>query len=91
MNVALRPVTPDDDGFLYDLYVSTREDELSLWGWGPAQRDVFLKMQFAGQNAQHSGFENPDHQIILLNDGSNGIPISYVFMSWACTKPLLTL
>ena len=43
MRVTLRPVQPDDDAFLCALYGSTRQDELAAWGWGPAERDAFLR------------------------------------------------
>jgi len=43
---ALRPAAPADEPFLRALYASTREEELALTGWPPAQRDAFLDLQF---------------------------------------------
>lgn len=48
---ALRPVTPQDDELLQRVYASTREQELSVVPWTEAQRDAFLRHQFAAQTA----------------------------------------
>lgn len=46
----LRPITDDDDTFLYHLYASTREDELAVLDWTPQQKEAFLVMQFKAQH-----------------------------------------
>jgi ribosomal protein S18 acetylase RimI-like enzyme len=51
--VALRPVTDADHEFLVRVYGSTREEELSQVSWAPGQRDVFVRMQFAAQDADY--------------------------------------
>ena len=67
MPVSLRPVLPDDDGFLYELFCLTVGDELNKLD--SAQREMVLRMQF---NAQLHGytaeFPKADHQIIMLED-----------------------
>ncbi len=45
-----RPVTPEDDEFLFGLYASTRESELAPLGWDDGQREAFLRQQFAAQS-----------------------------------------
>ena len=40
MNVSLRPVEADDHPFLYELYCSTRQEELAAWGWDAAQTAI---------------------------------------------------
>lgn len=68
MNFSLRPFTRDDQSFLFQLYVSTRQDELLAFGWTTAQQEAFLRMQF---NAQQQWYEmaypGADHQIILVD------------------------
>ena len=67
--LALRPVVPEDEQFLYELYRSTRADEMAAWGWDAAQQDGFLRMQF---RAQQLGYEAEEGQnetkIILFED-----------------------
>jgi len=48
-SVALRPVQPEDDAFLYQVYASTRADEMAITGWTAAQQEDFLQMQFHAQ------------------------------------------
>jgi ribosomal protein S18 acetylase RimI-like enzyme len=50
---ALRPVTPDDRGFLLRVYASTREDELSILGWSEEQKAAFVLQQFEAQDAYY--------------------------------------
>jgi ribosomal protein S18 acetylase RimI-like enzyme len=50
-DITLRPITTDDQAFLYRVYASTREDELAAVDWSDAQKTSFLRMQF---EAQHS-------------------------------------
>jgi ribosomal protein S18 acetylase RimI-like enzyme len=65
--ISLRPVTSEDEAFLFEVYASTRRDEILAWGWDREQQDVFLKMQF---KAQHQSYEledeGTDTKIILL-------------------------
>jgi len=69
MSITLRDALPDDDPFLYEVYASSREQELALVPWTEEQRKAFLLMQC---NAQHSYYraQYPDatHSIILRDD-----------------------
>ena len=49
-DLALRPVEPGDEEFLYRVYASTREAELSLVDWDEAQKAAFLRQQFDAQS-----------------------------------------
>ena len=73
LNISVRPVQKADDTFLYELYATTRADELQAWGWNPAQAAVFLNLQFTAQQ-RHYTFQYPDgtHQIISLDDQPAG-------------------
>jgi ribosomal protein S18 acetylase RimI-like enzyme len=68
MPVTLRPARPEDEPFLYELYRSTRAEEMAAWGLPAAQQEALLKMQF---NAQHQSYKaryvDADHSIILVD------------------------
>lgn len=49
-----RPAAERDDAFLFELYASTRAEELAAWGWSAAQQEPFLRMQWL---AQKRGYE----------------------------------
>jgi len=49
--VELRPVGPRDAEVLYRVYASTRVEELAVTSWDEAQKDAFLRAQFAAQDA----------------------------------------
>jgi ribosomal protein S18 acetylase RimI-like enzyme len=69
MSIALRPVQPDDDPFLFEVYVSTRAEELAAWGWDAAQQEAFLRMQFNVQRQAYGGqYGEFDYSVILFND-----------------------
>jgi ribosomal protein S18 acetylase RimI-like enzyme len=66
--ISFRPITPEDEPFLYELYTSTRLDELATLNWGQSKQDVFLKMQFnAQQNHYQSYLPHANFDIVLLN------------------------
>lgn len=68
-SITLRPMLPDDLEFLYEVYASTRAEELAVTGWDDAQKEQFLRMQF---NAQHKYYQEqfPDaaFQVIEWQD-----------------------
>ena len=53
--VALRPERPGDERLLFDIYASTREEELALTNWDEPTRRAFLNQQF---NAMRQGYRN---------------------------------
>ncbi|HKQ73048.1 MAG TPA: GNAT family N-acetyltransferase [Blastocatellia bacterium] len=73
----LRLVRPEDEAFLCEVYASARAEELALTNWNEAQREAFIKMQFAAQ-LQHyrSRYPEAEHQIILLND----LPVGRIYV-----------
>lgn len=66
--VSVRPITPEDIGFLARLYASTREEELAVLAWSDVEKQAFLLMQF---NAQHRFYQEQYPQarfeIIMLD------------------------
>jgi ribosomal protein S18 acetylase RimI-like enzyme len=65
-SVTLRPVEPDDEPFLYQLYCSTRAEEIAAFGWDAAQQDAFLQLQFRGQQRHYQVQQlDVDSRVIL--------------------------
>lgn len=69
MKISLRASGPEDEGFLYQVYASTRADEVAAFGWNEAQQAAFLRMQFgAQQRAYEWQFPGAEHSVII-SDG----------------------
>lgn len=67
--VTLRPANPDDEPFLYELYCSTREEEMAAWGLDELQKKAFLELQFTARRRHYDiAFSGADHRIILCDD-----------------------
>ena len=67
--LTIRPVTPEDEDFLYRVYTTTREEELAVTGWSEVQKEEFLKQQFSAQHSFYQEhFREAEFHIILLND-----------------------
>jgi ribosomal protein S18 acetylase RimI-like enzyme len=65
--VTLRPEQPADEPFLFEVYASTREEELNLTGWTAAMRNAFLNQQFKAMRQGYAGmFPQGVFSIILL-------------------------
>ena len=71
--IKLRSITEADQEFLFQLYVSSREQEKVLAGWADDQWNAFLRMQFDLQHAQYMrNYENPSFDIITKGDEQVG-------------------
>jgi GNAT superfamily N-acetyltransferase len=78
LSITLRPVRPDDEAFLLEVYASTRADEMALVPWNADQRQAFVRMQFAGQQEHYrTTFPTASHQIIL----SSGRPVGRLYVA----------
>jgi ribosomal protein S18 acetylase RimI-like enzyme len=65
-SVTLRAAVPEDEPFLFNVYASTRADEMAAWGLDAAQQEAFLRMQFRAQQATYGmQYEAADHRIIM--------------------------
>ena len=65
---SLRPAQTDDEGFLFDLYASTREEEIVGAGLDDAQKEMFLRLQFTAQQQHYRAVASfLEHQIILID------------------------
>ena len=66
-DITYRHASPEDESFLFELYASTRTEELNAWGWDTEQQEAFLKMQFHAQQTSYKNqFPNSNYQIILM-------------------------
>ena len=67
--VHLRPVSSDDEDFLFSVYSSTRIDEMALVDWSALQKETFLRMQFNSQYQYYKeNYPGAQYQVILLDD-----------------------
>lgn len=66
-DVGTRPVAPEDDEFLLDVYASTRAEELAPVPWTDEQKRAFLRMQFDAQRGEYfQRFPDADYRVILV-------------------------
>jgi GNAT superfamily N-acetyltransferase len=70
---ALRPSSPDDQDFLFQLYASTRQAEFAALGWGKAQLEPLLRMQFSAQQRWYeTAYAQAEQQIVMLGESPIG-------------------
>ena len=70
--ISVRPEQPQDEAFLYELYASTRREELDAWGWPAEARKAFLTMQFKASQNYRISFPDAEFQIVLLDQVNAG-------------------
>lgn len=72
----LRPATPDDAELLYRVYASTRMEELSVVPWSDAQKDAFLRGQFAAQDTHYRArYDGASYDIVEID----GVPAGRLY------------
>jgi GNAT superfamily N-acetyltransferase len=68
-DVSLRPVGPDDESFITEVYGSTREQELAPVPWSPEQKLAFIRMQHAAQQSHYrKHYPEGEQSVILWGD-----------------------
>lgn len=65
--IELRPIAPEDDGFLLELYASTREQELAQVPFTPEQKAAFLAQQFAAQSRHYAQYPQTSFDLVLVD------------------------
>jgi ribosomal protein S18 acetylase RimI-like enzyme/quercetin dioxygenase-like cupin family protein len=65
--ITVRPEQAQDEKFLFELYASTRQEELDTWGWPEEMRSAFLSLQFKASQAQHQPYPDAEFQIVLVD------------------------
>ena len=72
-SITLRPATEDDQDFLFELFKSSRGDDLRGLGWSDEQIGDFLQMQYeAHQNFLTNDYPGLDEQIVLSDGNAVG-------------------
>lgn len=71
-NLILRSAEPQDEAFLFQVYASTRVEELALVDWSAEQKEAFLRMQFSAQR-QHYLTHYPQAKYSLICRGDEPI------------------
>ena len=74
--VTTRAASPEDDSFLYELFKSVRAPEFASAQLGPAQLEMLLGIQYAGQKMTY-GAQYPDSDRIIQLEGS---PIGRIWL-----------
>ena len=73
MSITLRAAGPDDAAFLFEVYASTRAEEVAQVPWSDEQRQEFLRMQFDAQHTYyHERFPDAAYQVILADGEAVG-------------------
>ena len=68
-SLTLRLVLPEDEQFLYEVYRSTREEELAQITWSEEQLKMFLKMQLnARDQSYRMHYSEIDDRVILFHN-----------------------
>ena len=69
LTIALRPASEEDEPFLYRVYASTREEELSGVPWDDRQKEEFLRFQYRAQNTHYKQHYTGAAFDVILVDG----------------------
>ncbi len=65
----LRPIEDSDLPFLFDLYASTRADEMAMVDWKDEEKQQFLAMQFHAQHTYYQeNYTEATFDVILYQD-----------------------
>ena len=71
--LTLRLAGKDDDLFLYQVYASTRMEEMTQVDWDDEHKELFLQMQSNAQREHYRvHYPNAAYEIIQLNDRQIG-------------------
>ncbi|MEZ5940533.1 MAG: GNAT family N-acetyltransferase [Planctomycetaceae bacterium] len=71
--IVFRPIQDSDQQFLFNLYASTREEELRPVPWSDDDKAAFLKMQFEAQHAHYmKEYSSAAFDVIELDGQSIG-------------------
>jgi len=75
--VTRRPATEQDAPFLFELFQAVRLPDFAQVPMAPAQLDLVMRMQYAGQKHTYGAqFPGPGHDVILVE----GIPAGRIWV-----------
>ena len=79
----LQPAGAEDEAFLFEVYASTRAEELAPVGWSESQRESFLRMQFSAQDKHYrENYPGAEFQIIQMD----GEPVGRLYVHRRATE-----
>ncbi|MFF2886631.1 GNAT family N-acetyltransferase [Paenibacillus sp. NPDC057967] len=68
----------NDQSFQYEVYASTRLEEMKLMGWDEIQQDAFLRMQFMMQQRSYAArYPDESYQIIVYD----GVKVGHLLVA----------
>ena len=66
--ITLRPALPEDQEFLFQVYASTRANEMARVDWDDDQKERFMRMQFDAQDTYYrENYPGYEFQVILVD------------------------
>src|ERR1700682_5902433 len=69
MPITLRDKVAEDESLLFELYASTRAQEMALVSWDEGQRKALLTMQYSAQDSHYrERFPDAKFSVILRDD-----------------------
>lgn len=72
-DITFRLIEESDQTFLFELYASTRKEEVAQTGWSEFEQENFLRQQFLAQHQFYTEqFTSAEFKIILKNNQSIG-------------------
>ncbi len=71
-SITTRPLLPADEEFSYQVYASTRAEEMQLVDWSPEQKEAFLRMQFNAQTTYYRA-SYPHAEYLVIQQGETPI------------------
>ncbi|WP_312110757.1 GNAT family N-acetyltransferase [Brevibacillus reuszeri] len=61
--------TTEEEDFRFQVYASTRQEEVAAWGWDMTQQKAFLRMQFEMQQKSYRlQYPDANYQIIIADE-----------------------
>lgn len=68
-SLSLRNASSADESFLFEVYASTRAEEMAMVPWTDEQRQSFLQSQFTAQHDHyHERYPDAAYQVIMQSD-----------------------
>ncbi len=65
----LRPLEAQDEDLSYQVYASTRAEEMALVDWSPEQKEQFLRQQFTAQRSHYQMYAPQSEWLVIELDG----------------------
>jgi len=71
--LTVRPATADDRELLFEIYASSRREQVAAYGWSPLEKDRFLRLQYDAHDLQLVG-----RRLVVLADDE---PIGRLYLA----------